>query len=67
MTTEQWAQAFGIAVENTPPAIAGYTDPDPPSTWNEVLRRYDPAERLNELGERIRTLDNYGLSKASIA
>ena len=47
--------------------FAGYADPDPPTTWSEVLRRYDPAERLNELAKRIRTLDNYGLSKASIA
>ena len=41
--------------------FAGYTDPDPPSTWAEVCRRYDPAGRLDELGRRIGALDGYGL------
>jgi hypothetical protein len=41
--------------------FAGYTDPDPPTTWAEVCRRYDPAGRLDELHSRIGALDNYGL------
>ncbi len=41
--------------------FAGYTDPNPPATWNEVCRQYDPAGRLNELDRRIGALDNYGL------
>lgn len=46
--------------------FAGYADPNPPSTWGEVLRRYDPAGRLDELGRRIRALENYGLGRATI-
>jgi hypothetical protein len=45
----------------------GYVDPDPPTTWNEVLRRYDPTDRLEELHDRIAALDNYGLGTARIA
>jgi hypothetical protein len=41
--------------------FAGYTDPDPRTTWAEVCRRYDPAGRLDELDRRIGALDNYGL------
>jgi hypothetical protein len=42
--------------------FAGYIDPDPPATWGEVRRRYDPAGRLDELDSRIGALDNYGLA-----
>ncbi len=41
--------------------FAGYADPDPPTTWEAVCRRYDPAGRLDELDRRIGALDNYGL------
>jgi hypothetical protein len=41
--------------------FAGYTDSDPPATWGEVCRRYDPAGRLDELHDRIAALDNYRL------
>ncbi len=41
--------------------FAGYTDPEPPTTWGEVCRRYDPGGRLDELHSRIGGLDNYGL------
>jgi hypothetical protein len=41
--------------------FAGYTDPDPQTTWEAVRRRYDPAGRLDELGRRIGALDGYGL------
>jgi hypothetical protein len=47
--------------------FAGYIDPIPPSTWDDVLRRYDPAGRLHELQRRIAALDNYGLDGTSIA
>jgi hypothetical protein len=46
--------------------FAGYVDPDTESTWNEVLRVYDPADRLAELERRIGALDNYGLSELSM-
>jgi hypothetical protein len=45
--------------------FAGYANPDPRSTWGEVLGRYDPSGRLDELGRRITALDNYGLNGAS--
>ena len=44
--------------------FAGYADPDPPTTWGEVRRRYDPVGRLVELDSRIGALDNYGLGAA---
>lgn len=44
--------------------FAGYTDPDPPTTWSEVCRRYDPAGRLNELDRDIMALNSYGLGAA---
>jgi hypothetical protein len=45
----------------------GYTDPDPPTTWGEVLRRYDPDDRLSAVDNRIERLDHYGLSDSTIA
>ncbi len=47
--------------------FAGYVEPAPPTTWSEVLRRYDPAGRLNELHGPINALENYGIGKSSIA
>ncbi len=47
--------------------FAGYVEPVPPTTWNEILRRYDPAGRLSELHGPINALENYGLGKSSIA
>jgi hypothetical protein len=44
--------------------FAGYTSPDPPTTWGEVRGRYDPAGRLDELDSSIGALDNYGLDTA---
>lgn len=44
--------------------FADYMDPDPPSTWNEVLKWYDPNGRLGMLDNRIGALDNYGLPNA---
>ena len=41
--------------------FAGYTDPESPTTWGEVCRRYDPVGRLDELHSRIGGLVNYGL------
>jgi hypothetical protein len=45
--------------------FAGYSDPDPPTTWRDVLRRYDPTDRLTDVQHRIGALDNYGLGGAS--
>jgi hypothetical protein len=44
--------------------FAGYTDPDPPTTWSKVCRHYDPAGRLDVLDKQIGSLDNYGLDAA---
>jgi hypothetical protein len=43
--------------------FAGYTDPDPPTTWSEICKRYDPVGRLDELDRRIGDLDDYGLEQ----
>jgi hypothetical protein len=47
--------------------FAGYVESAPSKTWNEILREYDPADRLNELHGRIDALEDYGLDKSSIA
>jgi hypothetical protein len=44
----------------------GYVDPDLPTTWSEVLHRYDPDDRLSTVSARIRGLDNYGLDQSAI-
>jgi hypothetical protein len=44
-----------------------YVDPDPPSTWREVLKRYDPLNRLNAIEHEIYRLDAYGLPQSGIA
>ncbi len=41
--------------------FADYKDPDPPSTWEDVLRQYDPGDRIAELDRDIRQLANYGI------
>jgi len=41
--------------------FVGYSDPDPPTTWDKVRGKYDPAGRLDELHKRIGALDNFGL------
>ena len=41
----------------------GYQEPDPPSTWEATLRRYDPTGRLAELDRRIMNLQSYGMNR----
>jgi hypothetical protein len=41
--------------------FVGYADPDPPTTWEAVCRRFDPTGRLGELDRHISALDGYGL------
>jgi hypothetical protein len=43
--------------------FSNYTDPAPPATWKEVLREHDPDGRLDDLGDRITALDNYGIPR----
>lgn len=47
--------------------FAGYTDPDPPCTWGEVLQRYDPSDKLENINRRILALEDYGLGESTIA
>ena len=44
-----------------------YADPDTPTTWREVLRRYDPLNQLEALSDRISALGDYGLAGSRIA
>jgi hypothetical protein len=44
-----------------------YVDPDPPTTWNAMIRRYDPENRSNALSDEICSLDDYGLADSGIA
>ncbi len=43
-----------------------YVDPDPPATWEETLRQYDPSDRLSECEKRMRELRGYGLAESTI-
>jgi Domain of unknown function (DUF4375) len=43
-----------------------YGDPYPPTTWGEILRKYDPSDRLEKIADRIRKLDDYGLADSGI-
>jgi hypothetical protein len=47
--------------------FVGYVDPDPPTTWEVVLRQYDPANQLAELELRIRKIRGYGITEMLIA
>jgi hypothetical protein len=44
----------------------GYKDDPSLPTWKDILRHYDPKNRLAKLHRRIEKLDNYGLSGSSI-
>ena len=44
-----------------------YEDPNPPTTWGEVLRRYDPSDHLDTINNQIRALNGYGLAESTIA
>lgn len=44
-----------------------YTDPDPQTTWSNVLKRYDPTDRFSDVHDRIAALNSYGLGGESIA
>ena len=44
-----------------------YVDPDAPTTWREVQRRYDPLNQLDVLSDRIYALGDYGLAGSRIA
>lgn len=39
----------------------GYQEPDPPTTWGNVLEYYDKARALPALAQRICELQDYGL------
>jgi hypothetical protein len=43
-----------------------YVEPDPSSTWGEILKVYDPESRLDLIHRRIAELDNYGLAGSTI-
>jgi hypothetical protein len=42
--------------------FADYVPCDPSTSWEEVCRHHDPTGLLDRLDERIRALDNYGIS-----
>ena len=54
-------------LEEAADLFTSYVEPDPPTTWRQVLRQYDPQGRLRELNDRISDLDNYGLAGSDIA
>jgi cell wall assembly regulator SMI1 len=42
----------------------GYKDPDSPSTWGEILKKYDPKNQLDGLDTQIAELENFGIDSA---
>jgi hypothetical protein len=47
--------------------FANYVDTDLVTTWNEVLRQYDPTSLLHTISDQIRALEDYGLADSKIA
>jgi hypothetical protein len=45
----------------------GYTEPALATTWSDILRRYDPENRLEAIGKKINALEDYGLANSHIA
>jgi len=41
--------------------FSGYVESDSVTTWGDVLRRFDPTERLESIHRRISALNGYGL------
>lgn len=41
--------------------FANYTESDATPTWNSVLQKYDPKDKLDEIDSRIDELENYGI------
>jgi hypothetical protein len=46
--------------------FSDYVDPDSPTTWGAVLKKYDPAGSLRSLDHRITALENFGLNTSDI-
>jgi hypothetical protein len=44
----------------------GYVEPDSATTWSDILRHYDPENRLGVLAKKINALDDYGLADSKI-
>jgi hypothetical protein len=59
----QLAGMLNVAVE----LFREYVDPDTPTTWREIERRYDPLNQLDALSDRIYALGDYGLAGSGIA
>jgi hypothetical protein len=58
----EMAEILGKALQ----LFQGYVDPDPPTTWSEDRRRYDPEDRLDDLEDEINALDDFGLANSCI-
>jgi hypothetical protein len=58
----QLAEMLNVALE----LYREYVDPDTPTTWREVQRRYDPLNQLDVLSNRIYALGDYGLAGSRI-
>ncbi len=43
-----------------------YADPNPPTTWDAVLRQYDPSGLLKTIDDQIGALKGYGLDESTI-
>ena len=40
-----------------------YREPNPATTWENVLKRYDPDSNLDRIDEQIGQLENYGIAR----
>ena len=60
-------QMLVVLLSEAAQLFARNTDVDAVTTWRDVLRRYDPTSRPNDVQHRFEALSNCGLSGASIA
>ncbi len=59
----QLALLLGEAAE----LFRAYVEPNSATSWNDLLRQYDPTNRLDQLHEAIGALNDYGLNEAAIS
>ena len=44
-----------------------YRDPNPPTTWEQVRKKYDPDNRLDSIADEISALAKRGYGASSVA
>ena len=54
-------------LEQTANLFREYRDPNPPTTWEQVRKEYDPENRLDSIADEISALAKRGYGVSSVA